>query len=110
MAISAGAHSGGRLYPIPELTDAMLQRIQLDDGSADEWFDLAGEPTMSLVDFRLHENIPDPSDLDFRIWLAWHDDHRARHHGRRAAAYPARGSEPHQVNRPPEIQGLRWRH
>ena len=54
LAISAGAHSGGRLFPIPELTDDMLERIQLHDGSAEEWYDLAGEPTMSLVDFRLY--------------------------------------------------------
>ena len=74
LATSASAHSGDRLYPIPEITDEMLERIQLDDGSADEWYDLAGEPTMSLVDFRKYGTIPDPSDLDFRIWLAWHDD------------------------------------
>ena len=29
---------------------------------------------MSLVDFRLYGTVPDPSDLDFRIWLAWHGD------------------------------------
>ena len=74
LATSAGAHSGERLYPIPELTDEMLERIQLNDGSAEEWYDLVGEPTMSLVDFSLYGTIPDPSDLDFRIWLAWHDD------------------------------------
>ena len=74
LATSAGAHSGERLYPIPELTDEMLARIQLDDGSVEEWYDLVGEPTMSLVDFRLYGTLPDPSDLNFRIWLAWHDD------------------------------------
>ena len=80
LAVSAGlsaqaeAHAGGRVYPIPYLTDEMLEKIQLDDGSAEEWYDLVGEPTMSLVDFRLHGTVPDPSDLDFRIWLAWHDD------------------------------------
>ena len=74
LAITAGAHSGGRVYPIPELTDEMLEKIQLNDGSVDEWYDLAGEPTMSLVDFRKYGEIPDPSDLDFRIWVAWHDD------------------------------------
>ena len=79
-AVSAGlsaqaeAHSGDRLFPIPELTGEMLEKIQLNDGSVDEWYDLAGEPTMSLVDFRMYGTIPDPSDLDFRIWLAWHDD------------------------------------
>ena len=70
----AGAHGGYRVFPIPELTDEMLEQIQLDDGSVAEWFDLVDEPTMSLVDFRWYGHIPDPSDLDFRIWLAWHDE------------------------------------
>ena len=70
----AEAHSGDRLFPIPELTDEMLEKIQLDDGSVEEWYDLAVEPTMSLVDFRRFGILPDPSDLDFRIWLAWGDE------------------------------------
>ena len=74
LATSVGAHSGGRVYPIAELTDEVLEKIQLDDGSVEEWYDLVGEPTMSLVDFRLYGTVPDPSDLDFRIWLAWYDD------------------------------------
>ena len=82
LAVSAGlspqavAHSGGRVYPIPELTDEMLEQIQLDDGTVDEWFELIGEPAMTLLDFQTHSNFlpPDPSNLDFRIWLAWHDD------------------------------------
>ena len=74
LSARAGAHGGDRLFPIPELTDEMLEQIQLDDGSVAEWFDLVDEPTMSLVDFRWYGHIPDPSDLDFRIWLAWHDE------------------------------------
>ena len=75
LAVSAGAHSGDRLFPIPELTDEMLARIDLKDGLADEWHDLIGEPVLTLLDFRTFDNhLPDPSDLDFRIWLAWHDD------------------------------------
>ena len=74
LAISAGAHGGYRVFPIAELTDEMLEQIQLDDGSVAEWFDLVDEPTMSLADFRWYGHIPDPSDLDFRIWLAWHDE------------------------------------
>ena len=72
----AGAHSGGRVYPIVELTDEMLEKIQLDDGMVDEWFELIGEPAMTLLDFKTPSNYmaPDPSNLDFRIWLAWHDD------------------------------------
>ena len=62
------------MYPIPYLTDEILEKIQLDDGSVDEWMELIGEPTMTSLDFTDGERAPDPSDLDFRIWLAWHDD------------------------------------
>ncbi len=76
LAGSALAHAGGRVYPIPYLTDGMLADIQLDDGSVDEWYDLVGEPTMTLLDFAegMWGSELDPSDLDFRIWLGWHDN------------------------------------
>ena len=75
-ATSAGAHVGDRLYPIAYLSDEMIEEIRLDDGSVDEWYELVGEPTMTLLDFREDQqgSTPDPADLDFRIWLAWHDD------------------------------------
>ena len=71
------AHSGGgRVFPIAELTDGMLERIQLDDGTVDEWFDLVGEPTLTGLDFIdfWGREPPDPSDFDFRIWLTWHGE------------------------------------
>ena len=76
LSTQAGAHSGDRMYPIPELTDAMLEKIQLGDGSVDEWYDLLGEPVLTLLDFKAPYSKlgPDPSNLDFRIWMAWHDD------------------------------------
>ena len=76
LSVQAGAHSGDRVYPIPELTDEMIAQIRLDDGSVDEWYDLVGEPTLTLLDFHFPYNnrLPDPSNLDFRIWLGWHDD------------------------------------
>lgn len=70
----AHAHSNGRMYPIIEITDAMLSKIELD-GVIHEWEEL-GEPSMTFArDFRTfgHWKKPDPSDLDFRIWLGWHD-------------------------------------
>ena len=70
----AGAHGGSRVFPIAELTDEMLSGIDLHDGSVEEWYDLVGEPTMSLLDFTSYYKSPDPSDIDFRIWLAWHDE------------------------------------
>ena len=76
LAIQAGAHVGDRLYPIAYLSDEMLAEIQLDDGQIQEWVDLLGEPTLTLLDFteEFQGSPLDPSDLDFRIWLAWHDE------------------------------------
>ena len=75
LVMPAGAHVGDRVYPIAYLTDEMVAQIQLDDGSVGEWYELIGEPTLTLLDFRsLMGSSPDPADLDFRIWLAWHDD------------------------------------
>ena len=34
---SAEAHIGERVYPIPEITDAMLEQIDLHDGTVAEW-------------------------------------------------------------------------
>ena len=72
----ADAHVGDRVYPIHYLSDEMVEEIQLHDGSVEEWFELIGEPTLTLLDFASmkHGGSRDPSDLDFRMWLAWHDD------------------------------------
>ena len=74
--MSAGAHVGDRVYPIAYLSDEMLERIDLEDGLVDEWEELIGEPTMTLLDFTESFGMRelDPSNLDFRIWLAWHDE------------------------------------
>ena len=73
--VLVGAHVGDRVYPIPELTDEMLAQIDLKDGSVDEWSELVGEPAMTPLDFKEDFNGQDydPADLDFRVWLAWHD-------------------------------------
>ena len=73
---SAGAHVGDRLYPVSWLSDEMLASVDLHDGSIEEWYELLGEPAMTTLDFRKlgEEALPDPASLDFRIWLAWHDD------------------------------------
>ena len=75
-AMSAGAHVGDRVYPIAYLSDGMLERIDLEDGLVEEWQELIGEPTMTMLDFTEEQMgvKADPTDLDFRIWLAWHDD------------------------------------
>lgn len=77
MEISAGltgvteAHVGDRIYPIWQLSDEDVATIDLMDGSVEEWLDLVGEPTLTTVDFG--NDRYDPSDLEFRIWLAWHE-------------------------------------
>ena len=72
---SAGAHVGERLFPVSWLSDEMLAEVQLD-GRIEEWYELHGEPAMTSLDFWVigEEAPPDPATLDFRIWLAWHDD------------------------------------
>ena len=75
LADQAGAHVGSRVFPIPELTDEMLAGIELDGYVYEEWFDQIGEPALTSVDFLTTGKEPhDPADMDFRIWLAWHDE------------------------------------
>ena len=46
--------------------------IDLTDGSVDDWHEVIGEPSLTASDFFWEGQPYDPSDLDFRIWLAWH--------------------------------------
>ncbi len=73
---ASAAHADDRLYPIYYLTDEMVEGIRVDDGTIDEWYELVGEPNLTTLDCSdKYRNYPyDPSDLDFRIWLAWHDN------------------------------------
>ena len=65
MTLPSQAHLGDRVYPIPYLSDEMLAGIQLDDGLVDEWYELVGELTLSLLDFteEIHRSRLDPADL-----------------------------------------------
>ena len=74
LAVSAGAHVGDRVYPVSYLSDGMLEQIDLRDGLVDEWQELVGAPAMTALDFDSVIADQNPSDLDFRIWLAWHED------------------------------------
>ena len=70
----AQGHVGDRVHPIYQLTDEMFERIDVMDGSVDEWMEM--EPSLTLVDIGLIREISDiterdPADLDFRIWLGW---------------------------------------
>ena len=56
MVIVAEAHSGDRVYPFYELTDEMLEKIDIHDGLIDEWYEI-GEPSMTLLDFKTNDDI-----------------------------------------------------
>ena len=60
-------HQGDRLIPIFEITDSMLEQVDFEDGSVDEWEDFS-EATLTTLDFA--ERF-DPAEFDFRMWLGW---------------------------------------
>ena len=77
-AAPVAAHAGDRLFPIPYLSEETLARLDLDDGSVEDWLDAVGEPTLTPLDFNLWSETEttsydqlDPANLDFRIWLGW---------------------------------------
>ena len=75
MASVTGAHVGERVIPIYELSDEDLVRIDLKDGSVEEWKDIIGDPQLTAFSVSTDPNSPedqyDPSDFDFRIWIGW---------------------------------------
>ena len=78
-SVSTEAQTQDRVYPIPELTDGMRAKIDLTDGSVEDWVEILGEPSLTPLDFQTSPwaSEYDPSSLDYRIWVAWHhaDDH-----------------------------------
>lgn len=76
LAGAAWAHIGEQVIPIFELSDEDLARIDLKDGSTEDWQNILGEPSLTTPDFGINFYVGDgvsydPSDLDFRIWLGW---------------------------------------
>ena len=70
----ANAQPADRIYPVVELTDRDVAEIDVTDGSVEDWEYIAGEPTLTPLDFaQTFGDSYDPSDMDFRIWLGWHD-------------------------------------
>ena len=66
------AHIGDEIYPFYELLDEDLDRINLTDGSVEDWYDVLGEPSLTAVDFHYPYSQYDPESLDNRFWLGWH--------------------------------------
>ncbi len=75
-APGAHAHVGDEIYPFFELLDEDMARIDLTDGSVDDWLEVIGEPSLAASDFYWWgyegDLEYDPSEVDLRIWLAWH--------------------------------------
>ena len=70
----ANAQPPDRIYPIMQLTDRDVAEIDVTDGSVEDWENIVGEPTLTPLDFaKTLLRSYDPSDMDFRIWLGWHD-------------------------------------
>ena len=72
------AHVGDVVYPFTEITDEMLEMMDLTDGSVEDWEIVLGEPTLTLLDFtadtRFFAPERDPGDLDLQVWLGWHGE------------------------------------
>lgn len=71
------SHEREQPFPIYELANEDLERINISDGSVQDWVDAIGNPSLTIRDFvidrRGEDTINcDPADLDFRIWLGWH--------------------------------------
>ena len=70
----ANAQPPDRIFPIVELTDRDVAEIDVTDGSVEDWENIVGEPTLTPLDFaKTLLRSYDPSDMDLRIWLGWHD-------------------------------------
>ena len=72
LASGTPAHVGDEIYLFYELRDEDLARIDVTDGSVEDWLEVVGEPSLTASDFFWRNHPYDPSEVDFRIWLAWH--------------------------------------
>ena len=73
LASGTPAHVGDEVYLFYELLDEDLARIDVTDGSVEDWLEVVGEPSLTASDFFWRNHPYDPSEVDFRIWLAWHE-------------------------------------
>ncbi len=68
----AHAHIGDEVYLFYELLDEDLHRIDLTDGSVEDWHDVLGEPSLTAAAFYYPDSHYDPGNVDNRFWLGWH--------------------------------------
>ena len=70
---SVHAHVGDRVYPVLPLSELSEGRVNVRDGSATEWPELFGVPSLTAADFPSSDEFDqfDPASFDFRLWLAW---------------------------------------
>ena len=70
---SVHAHVGDRVYPVLPLSELSEGRVNVRDGSAAEWPELLGVPSLTAADFPSSDEFDqfDPASFDFRLWLAW---------------------------------------
>ena len=71
------AHVGDRLIPVFEIPDKLLSDMDVHDGDIEDWVNVIGEPSLTGLDLTpviggTYGEEYDPSDLDFRVWMAWH--------------------------------------
>lgn len=79
LGVQSHAHVGDRVIPIYEISDEELTRLDVRDGSVEDWEEIVGEPSVNGLEFIgspwSSDLVPpyDPAEFDFRIWLGWND-------------------------------------
>ena len=69
------AHIGDQIYPFFELLDEDLHRIDLTDGSVEDWHEVLGEASLTAADFSYPYS---QYDLDFCKERNFWDDRPGR--------------------------------
>ena len=76
-AAPGSSHVGDLVIPVFQLSDARAATLDVGDGSVLDWVEAVGNASLTTLDFEaLGFNGPlalDPADLEFRIWLGWHE-------------------------------------
>ena len=81
LSLPVHGHVGDRLIPVFEISDDVIDDIDIHDGSIEDWLSVVGEPSITGLEFTgvgLSDGVGvyNPSDFDFRVWLGWNATHR----------------------------------